>query len=357
MVEDVIKYEHGEPLDILPTQRIRQELMKIREYQVLVQELLIKDLDYGIIPGTDKPTLLKPGAEKIAKVLGMTDQYTILEKMEDWEKMFFRYLVKCTLTKFGTEHIISEGMGECNSREAKYQFRWVYEKEIPVGIDKKSLKIKEFTSKAGTPYRKYRVDNEDLASQVNTILKMAKKRAMVDAVLSASRLSAVFTQDIEDLPPEIFGHKAQDSPKRDFDAPSPTTPLPSPPTARKKITSDQVTKLWTKATALWWNKEELHKFLDKTSSKDMLFAEAEQAIETMKGIESIVKKTQGMGWDKKALQKFMGAHVHKERTHGLNAFDVTVLLAELKKFESPLEEVGAVGEEPAGVMPPDGMNN
>jgi len=44
-----------------------------------------------------------------------------------------------------------------------------------------------------------RVENEDIYSQVNTILKMAKKRALVDAALSAGRLSQVFTQDIEDM--------------------------------------------------------------------------------------------------------------------------------------------------------------
>jgi len=43
------------------------------------------------------------------------------------------------------------------------------------------------------------VENEDIYSQVNTILKMAKKRALVDAALSAGRLSQVFTQDIEDM--------------------------------------------------------------------------------------------------------------------------------------------------------------
>ena len=49
----------------------------------------------------------------------------------------------------------------------------------------------------------YRLDNEDIYSQVNTILKMAKKRALVDAALSAGRLSQVFTQDIEDMHEEV----------------------------------------------------------------------------------------------------------------------------------------------------------
>jgi len=37
----------------------------------------------------------------------------------------------------------------------------------------------------------------------NTILKMAKKRAQVDAVITATAASDIFTQDIEDLPDEV----------------------------------------------------------------------------------------------------------------------------------------------------------
>jgi hypothetical protein len=37
-------------------------------------------------------------------------------------------------------------------------------------------------------------------SLVNTLLKMARKRALIDAILSATRASRIFTQDIEDFP-------------------------------------------------------------------------------------------------------------------------------------------------------------
>src|SRR5690606_28333663 len=36
-------------------------------------------------------------------------------------------------------------------------------------------------------------------SLCNTVLKMAKKRALIDATLSATRSSGIFTQDVEDL--------------------------------------------------------------------------------------------------------------------------------------------------------------
>ena len=40
---------------------------------------------------------------------------------------------------------------------------------------------------------------QDPYSLINTMLKMAKKRALVDAVLSATRSSDLFTQDLEDM--------------------------------------------------------------------------------------------------------------------------------------------------------------
>lgn len=39
-------------------------MRKITQLQAAVQSTLKKDHDYGVIPGTNKPTLLKPGAEK-----------------------------------------------------------------------------------------------------------------------------------------------------------------------------------------------------------------------------------------------------------------------------------------------------
>jgi hypothetical protein len=41
------------------------------------------------------------------------------------------------------------------------------------------------------------------ADVANTILKMAKKRGLVDAILTVTAASDIFTQDIEDLPDEV----------------------------------------------------------------------------------------------------------------------------------------------------------
>ncbi|WDU83904.1 hypothetical protein [Caloramator sp. Dgby_cultured_2] len=53
--------------------------------------------DYGKIPGSPKPSLFKPGAEKLCNLYGFTINVDILEKVENWKEGFFYYLCKCSL--------------------------------------------------------------------------------------------------------------------------------------------------------------------------------------------------------------------------------------------------------------------
>lgn len=181
-------------------QTFRRDIAAINRFQDIVHANMKSGQDYGVIPGTRKPTLLKPGAEKIAKLLGLADLYEIIDRQEDWQTGFFRYLVKCKLVSVRNDVTISEGLGECNSLESKYRWRWVFPDDVPENIDKQKLLKRTGKRRDGKgTYTQYRLENEDIYSQVNTILKMAKKRALVDAALSAGRLSEVFTQDVEDM--------------------------------------------------------------------------------------------------------------------------------------------------------------
>lgn len=196
-MEAIVKTERDElAIDL---QAIETGLIQIRQFQALVQKLLVKDLDYGVIPGTTKPTLYKPGAEKTAKLMGLADSYEIIREIEDWEKPLFAYTVRCELHNIRTGTMISSGLGECNSYEGKYRYRWAWPNEVPEHLDKSTLRKKEGISKKGKPFTQYQIPNEDIFTQVNTVLKMSKKRALVDAVLSAARLSDIFTQDMEDI--------------------------------------------------------------------------------------------------------------------------------------------------------------
>ena len=199
-------------------QNFRRDIAAINQFQKIVRSNLQDGHDFGVIPGTQKPTLLKPGAEKIAKLLGLADLYVILDKAEDWEKGFFRYLIKCSLVSVNNNVTISEGLGECNSMESKYRWRESKRKCPDCGAEAIIKGKAEFGGgwlcfkKTGGCGSKFpdndisiteqtvgKVANDDIYTQVNTILKMAKKRALVDAALSAGRLSDLFTQDMEDI--------------------------------------------------------------------------------------------------------------------------------------------------------------
>jgi len=200
-------------------EQFRHDIEAINRFQDIVHANLKEGQDFGIIPGTQKPTLLKPGAEKIAKLLGLCDHYEEMTSIEDWDKPFFYYKYKCRLVTL-QDDVLSEGVGSCNSKEDKY--RWRDSKRVCPNCGKSTIiKGKEeygggwlCFKKQGGCGAKYeysdplimqqpsgKVENDDIYSIVNTILKMAKKRALVDAALSVGRLSGVFTQDMEDLGP------------------------------------------------------------------------------------------------------------------------------------------------------------
>ena len=157
--------------------QVTKQLQAIANFQVVVQQNLKSGQDFGVIPGTNKPTLLKPGAEKIQMLFGVTSEYEEIERIQDYDKGFFAYTIKCTLSKNGQK--ITEGMGHCNTKEKKYV-------------------------------------NQDPFTLANTCLKMAKKRAQIDATLTIASLSEVFTQDMEDL--HGFMEKEQMETMNDNDA-------------------------------------------------------------------------------------------------------------------------------------------
>jgi len=153
-------------IDTVEIQQVQATMNKITQFQQVIQKTLHQGHDFGIIPGTDKPTLLKPGAEKILMMMGLRSEFEIVDSTRDFEKGFFQYQVRCKLLK--GDMVITEGLGACNTRERKY------------------LKMDPYTMD-------------------NTVLKMAKKRALVDAALLVASLSDVFTQDLEDM--DLAGEK------------------------------------------------------------------------------------------------------------------------------------------------------
>ena len=135
---------------------------RINMLQDYVQRIMISGIDYGLIPGCPKPSLLKPGAEKLLDFFGYSKLVTVLNRIENLEDSYVSYEVKTSLISKNTGVVEAEGVGSCNSREQEYK-------------------------------------NSDPFCIANTLLKMAEKRSLVDACLFATRSSGLFTQDLETL--------------------------------------------------------------------------------------------------------------------------------------------------------------
>lgn len=174
---------------------------RYHDLMVFIKSVLKENVDYGIIPGTDKPTLYKPGAEKLRLLYRMSSNITRTDMHEDFEKDLYSYTYKCTIMDMNGV-IVAQCEGCCSTQEAKYKYIWIKgeaPKDQKEANELKALKKGKWSKNDTEGWIWFnRVNNPDVASLRNTIMKMAQKRAFVGAVILASGASESFTQDMED---------------------------------------------------------------------------------------------------------------------------------------------------------------
>lgn len=221
-----------------------------QQKELFVKHCMVEGRDFGSVIG-DRPALLKPGAELLVQWFGFEVETRLDEKIMDWsgkaykgEPLFyFRYHCKMSLGG----KVVADGFGSANSWEPKHRYRWV--KELPDGVDpalvtkregveeifewqykkgvtkgkygrpqsyydhvdellaqdkvKKVMKEQPWNKEEALCYQfplvEYRIPNPEIGDLINTLEKMADKRAFVAAALKASATSGFFTQDLEDM--------------------------------------------------------------------------------------------------------------------------------------------------------------
>ncbi len=190
------------PYAIMPVFDVQMAATRRQLVIDYTRSMMKSGVDFGVIPGTgDKPTLLKPGAEKLASMFGLRPDFDPVETIMDWTgddhggEPFFFIRYRCTL--YRGDLAVGQGVGSCNSFEKKYRYRNVYPNRATED-DKKNGRLEKRPGKGGSTYEVYVVKNPDPADVANTIDKMAQKRALVAAVLIAVNASELFTQDMED---------------------------------------------------------------------------------------------------------------------------------------------------------------
>ncbi len=206
----IVDLEYGSAADL--RKKLDAMKLKLNLTREFFREVMQEGVDYGVIPGTDKPTLYKPGAEGLCEFYNLAP--TVASKIEDKNHETGYYAVDITIRLIhrGTGSIIAEGVGHANTYESRYRWRWVSEKDLPKGISKEDLVTRERSGRYGN-FVQYRLENDDMHSIWNTVLKMAKKRALVDAVLSATRSSGIFAQTQEELDAYLQGYDPEGEPE------------------------------------------------------------------------------------------------------------------------------------------------
>jgi len=205
---------------LMPVQDLATFNMQLSKFQEIVKSYLQAGTDYGKIPGTTKDTLFKPGAEKLCEIYGFYADFAIEQQIENWDKVpeLFDYTVKCTIKRRNDDKVMGTAIGSCNSYEGKYKWRDA-NRNCPKCAAETIFKAKEdkgggwycWTKKGGcgaqftaddksiTAQLHGKVPNVDVATQKNTVLKMAQKRALVSAAVASTRSSGIFTVDVEDF--------------------------------------------------------------------------------------------------------------------------------------------------------------
>lgn len=176
--------------------------------QDVMRSVMFDGTHYGKIPGTQSVSLYKAGAEKLMATFRLAAKPEVDDLSSDGE-VHYRVTVNL-LSQSGS--FLGAGIGECSSREDKYAWRGMICQEEFDATPENRRRIK-FSKYQGRVEQKkqIRTNPSDVA---NTILKMAKKRAQVDAVITVTAASDIFTQDIEDLPDELREQVAEDARSR-----------------------------------------------------------------------------------------------------------------------------------------------
>ena len=184
---------------------------QVKTIQEIMKSVMKAGEHYGIIPGCgDKPTLLQPGAEKLAFTFRLGPKYVIEET--DLGEGHRTYKITASLYHIPTGNFIGEGVGMCATTETKYKYRtentgklvpkeyWdTRNKELLGGSQYSVRKVKTNENPKGTWYIFERMEHDNPSDYYNTCLKIGKKRALIDAIKTATAASDIFTQDLEDM--------------------------------------------------------------------------------------------------------------------------------------------------------------
>jgi hypothetical protein len=209
-------------------ERMKSLRLGLDRFDMMMREVLEPGVDLMTIEGVPKPILTLSGAEKICFVARLVPSFIVERSIgSPPESPAIHYVIRCNL-HLGNDGgpVVAQGVGSANSHEKKYRWRNA-EKKCPAcsvigAVVKSKFDAKPGTEFAGTkPWFCWKkkggcgaefaeddtritgqtlgmVENADPYDLDNTLLKMGKKRALVDAAKTATASSGRVTQDLDE---------------------------------------------------------------------------------------------------------------------------------------------------------------
>lgn len=185
-----------------------EEILAQRSVVVKVlRHIMAEGTHYGKIPGTQNKSLLKPGADMLLSTFHIATDPEIEDISGPQE---IRYRVRLRGLTMGSGQLVGVGVGEASSNEEKYRWRKANSREYDA-TPENMRRVKYYTD---NDVRQVRANPYD---QVNTILKMAKKRASVDLVLTALAAAEIFDNIDETLRRAEAEERQRDAAPVNFD--------------------------------------------------------------------------------------------------------------------------------------------
>jgi hypothetical protein len=178
---------------VLSSAELVARVQRVRE---VMRDLMEEGVHYGKIPGTQKPSLWKPGAELLLMTFRIGPRLEV-EDLTTADEI--RYRVKVIGFSQVSGETLAEGIGEASTNEEKYRWRAsVHPKEWDAtAADNRRIKF----TRDGSEISQIRTSPADLA---NTVLLMAVKRGTINMTRVVTACSDIFDQDLEDLPAELI---------------------------------------------------------------------------------------------------------------------------------------------------------
>jgi hypothetical protein len=201
------------------TERVRLLRLAGDRMLKIQKDVMRAGTDYGNVPGVDKPSLAQPGAETLCNLFGLVPELVVTLTRGDGDTTpFLYYEARCLIHAGSVEGpTVGTGVGVCHSWETKYRYRKA-ERVCPVCQLPAIIKGREEYGGGWVCYKKKggcgakfddddpsiteqevgMIENPDPWDIANTLVKMAAKRAHVDATKRTTGASAIFTQDLEE---------------------------------------------------------------------------------------------------------------------------------------------------------------